>query len=96
MDSAAAALAFLEVGVPDVLVSEIALHGADGYALIRQIRSLPADRGGEIPALAVTVFAGHEDKERALAAGFDAHLAKPVEARRLAETIRDLAARSRR
>ncbi|HEX7087938.1 MAG TPA: ATP-binding protein [Vicinamibacterales bacterium] len=77
VSSAAAAVSALEEAVPDVLVSDIGLPGADGYELIRQIRA----RGGpfsRLPALALTAFARKNDRRRAVAAGFQMHLSKPV------------------
>ena len=63
---------------PDVLVSDICMPGRDGYDLIRMIRSLPDD-ARDVPAIAVTAFPGSENRERALAAGYQAHLAKPFD-----------------
>lgn len=77
VSSAAAAVAAIEEAVPDVLVSDIGLPGADGYELIRQVRA----RGGacsRLPALALTAFAQKDDRRRAVAAGFQMHLSKPV------------------
>ncbi|HXM77157.1 MAG TPA: ATP-binding protein, partial [Thermoanaerobaculia bacterium] len=78
-ESARAALALFADCPPDVLVSDIGMPEEDGYALIRAIRALPADRGGAVPAIAVTAYAREEDRLRALAAGFQAHIAKPVD-----------------
>jgi CheY-like chemotaxis protein len=64
---------------PDLLISDIAMPDEDGYALIRSIRELAADRGGQTPALALTAYAREEDRSRALAAGFQDHMSKPVE-----------------
>ncbi len=76
--SAAEALKALERFDPDVLVSDIGMPERDGYDLIRDIRSL--GRGpAELPAVAVTAFASPEDRRRALAAGFQVHLPKPVD-----------------
>jgi len=63
---------------PDVLVSEIALPKEDGYALIRQVRTLTAARGKETLALAVTAYANKETRQRALSAGFDMWFTKPL------------------
>ena len=79
VESVRAALALFADRPPDVLVSDIGMPDEDGYALIRAIRALPADRGGAVPAIAVTAYAREEDRLRALAAGFQAHLAKPVD-----------------
>lgn len=76
---------------PDVLVSDIAMPGEDGYSLIRKVRALGHAAGGNIPALALTAYAGDEDARHALSAGFQAHLAKPVDGHHLAKTIAKLA-----
>jgi CheY-like chemotaxis protein len=76
---------------PDVLVSDIGLPGSDGYALIRRIREMPAGNGGEVPAVALTAYAGADHRARALDAGFQVHAAKPVEADELASLVRRLA-----
>jgi CheY-like chemotaxis protein len=73
------ALAELEVQQSDVLVSDIGLPDEDGYALIRQIRQHEATHGGFLPAIALTGYARAEDRARILAAGFQAHVPKPVE-----------------
>jgi len=77
--SAATALATLESWRPDVLVSDIAMPLESGYVLLRKIRQLTPEHGGRIPALAVTAYAGVDDVKLALTAGFQAHVAKPVE-----------------
>jgi CheY-like chemotaxis protein len=69
----------LEQWHPDVLVSDIGLPGDDGYVLIQKLREREAERGRSIPALAVTAYARVEDRARALAAGFQLHVAKPLE-----------------
>jgi PAS domain S-box-containing protein len=88
--SAAEALAALESWVPDVLVSDIGMPCEDGYELIAKVRSLPADRGGRIPAVALTAYARFEDRMRALGAGFQMHVAKPVEPAELVMVIHSL------
>ena len=65
--------------LPDVLVSDIGMPREDGYELIRQVRSLGPERGGRIPAVTVTGYATPEDVDRALAAGYQVHVAKPVD-----------------
>ncbi|MCI0388271.1 MAG: PAS domain S-box protein [Acidobacteria bacterium] len=72
---------------PDVLVSDIGMPIEDGYALIGRIRALSAEEGGEVPAIALTAFAGVQDKDEALAAGFQQHLSKPVEPVQLARVV---------
>ena len=62
----------------DVLLSDIGMAEMDGYALISQIRQLPAERGGKIPAAALTAYAGIENQRRALSAGYQVHIPKPI------------------
>jgi PAS domain S-box-containing protein len=73
----------------DVVLSDIGMPGRDGFDLIRTLRSFPNPRVQHAPALAVTAFTRKEDRERILAAGFDAHVAKPVEPRELFAAIAD-------
>jgi PAS domain S-box-containing protein len=75
---------------PDVLISDIGMPEVDGYELIRQIRSLPPDAGGRTPAIALTALAHGLDHREALRAGYDRHLAKPVDAVTLTRTVRDV------
>ena len=63
----------------DVIISDIGMPRRDGFDLIRSVRNLPTDRGGRTPALALTAYAGSEDRARAMLAGFDVHLSKPVD-----------------
>jgi signal transduction histidine kinase len=80
---------------PDVLVSDIAMPGEDGCTLIRKLRARGPDNGGEIPAMALTGSVRGKDRDRVLAAGFQAFLPKPVELADLVATISDLATRER-
>jgi len=89
--SARAALDAVLAELPDVLVSDIGMPEEDGYSLIRKIRELPRDDQRAVPAIALTAFARTEDRQRALRAGFDRHLAKPVEPSALTAIIADLA-----
>jgi hypothetical protein len=73
------ALQALQQLKPDVLISDIGMPGEDGYGLIRKLRALEAERGGKIPAIALTAYASGEERMRALSAGFQIHLPKPVE-----------------
>ena len=73
------ALRTLAAWRPDVLVCDIGLPAEDGYALIRNVRALAVEQGGTVPAVALTAYAHASDRARALAAGFQAHLAKPFE-----------------
>jgi CheY-like chemotaxis protein len=91
LSTAEEALRAVQRQVPDVLVSDVAMPDEDGLALIRRLRALPADRGGLTPAVALTAFARGDDASRLLAAGFQVHLAKPVELRQLAAVIARLA-----
>lgn len=75
---------------PEVVVSDIAMPGQDGYALIRRIRALPAERGGRTPAVALTALARPKDRVRALAAGFQTHLPKPVDPSELVLAVANL------
>jgi PAS domain S-box-containing protein len=77
--SAAAALSALPQLKPDLLLSDIGMPDTDGYQLMRQIRALPPEQGGTIAAIALTAYASELDQQQALAAGFQLHLAKPVE-----------------
>ena len=78
----------------DVLVSDIAMPDEDGYALLRKIRAFPPREGGLIPAVALTAHSGFDDRLRALAAGFQAHVAKPVDPMELTLTVASLVNRS--
>ncbi len=75
---------------PDVLISDIGMPGEDGYALMRKIREIEAERGGRIPAVALTGYARVEDYKEALAAGFQLHVAKPVRAAELIAIVTSL------
>ena len=94
--SGAEALEMLERDRPDVLLSDIALQDQDGYDLIRKVRSLSAERGGRIPAAALTGYGRLEDRMRALSAGFQLHAAKPVEPAELIAVVASLAGKSAR
>ncbi|RPH58478.1 MAG: response regulator, partial [Acidobacteria bacterium] len=76
---------------PDVLVADIGMPDEDGYSLLRRIRALPPEQGGAIPAAALTAYAQAEDRDRAFAAGFQEHVAKPVFAHDLAQLVGALA-----
>jgi len=89
--SAEEALDVLPRWRPDVLLSDIGMPDEDGYQLIRRVRALPAEDGGHIPAAALTAFARGEDRRRALRAGFQMHVSKPVEVQELAAVVASLA-----
>jgi two-component system, chemotaxis family, CheB/CheR fusion protein len=84
------ALEVLEQWKPDVLVSDIGMPDEDGYDLIRQVRSLPDDRGGQIPAIAVTGFTSTRDAASAIAAGYQMFVIKPIDLSELVAIIRSL------
>jgi signal transduction histidine kinase/ActR/RegA family two-component response regulator len=89
--SAAAALEALARWKPNVLVSDIAMPGESGYVLMQKIRRLTPEQGGAIPALALTAYAGLDDAQLALSAGFQAHVAKPIQPATLALAVGELA-----
>ena len=92
--SGAEALREIEQLVPDILISDIGMPDMDGYTLMRQIRQRPADKGGEMLAIALTAYAGEGDFKQAIAAGFHRHLAKPIDPTELIETVSLLLQRS--
>ncbi|WP_335100170.1 hybrid sensor histidine kinase/response regulator [Nostoc sp.] len=92
--SASEALLALQEFKPHVLVSDIDMPQEDGYTLIRQVRALPTDQGGRIPAVALTADARAEDRTQALLAGFQIHVPKPVNAGELAAVIANLTGRT--
>src|ERR1700761_1578006 len=93
-ESGQAALTKLFEERPHVLVADLAMPGMDGYALIEQVRALDPDFGGQTPAIAVTGYASPLDRLRALQAGYQNHVAKPVEPQELAIVIASLTGRS--
>jgi PAS domain S-box-containing protein len=88
--SSSAALAAMADRIPNVLISDIGMAGENGYELIKKIRSLKPERGGRVPAVALTAYAAAADRRRALLAGFQTHLAKPVEPDELLAVIASL------
>lgn len=90
VSSAAEALEALVKLQPDILLSDIGMPIMDGYMLLRQVRQLPKDKGGEIPAIALTAYAGEIDYKQAMAAGFQRHIPKPVDPLDLAMAIAKL------
>ena len=87
------ALALVERKKPDVLISDIGMPDADGYELLKRVRALGPDRGGKVPAIALTAFARSEDRTRALRAGFLVHVSKPVDPSELIATVLSVAGR---
>jgi signal transduction histidine kinase len=89
-DSAHSAFSILQTEHFDALLSDISMPGEDGYSLIGRIRALPPERNGRIPAVALTAFARAEDRRRALVAGFNSHIPKPIEPRRLVHVLSNM------
>ncbi len=85
--SAREALEVLSTMQPDILISDIGLPEMDGYQLLERVRQKDVADGGRIPAIALTAFARSEDRTRALLAGYQAHLAKPIESAELVATV---------
>ena len=77
----------------DVLISDIGMPEEDGYFLIREVRTLAAEAGGEIPAVALTAYASDKERQRAIEAGFQTHIAKPIKPIQLGLIIANLAGR---
>ena len=88
------ALALVVARKPDVLVSDIGMPDIDGFELLKRVRALGADRGGLVPAIALTAFARTEDRTRALRAGFLVHVSKPVDPSELVATVASVAGRA--
>jgi len=93
--SAEDALKELDMFRPNVIVADIGMPGEDGYSLIRKIRGRPPEHCGLTPAIALTAYAGSENRQRALDAGYQKHISKPVESEELALTIASLVGRSK-
>jgi PAS domain S-box-containing protein len=85
--SGAEALFTLSQDIPDILVSDIGMPEMDGYMLMQQIRALPEEEGGLLPAIALTAFAGEINQQQALKAGFQKHISKPIEPETLVTAI---------
>jgi two-component system CheB/CheR fusion protein len=88
--SAADAMTCFEEFRPDLLVCDIAMPDEDGYSLLRRIRALGPERGGDVPAIALSALAGDDDRRRSAQAGFQVHMAKPVEVARLVVALAQL------
>ncbi len=88
------ALQVISQWLPDVLVSDIGMPEEDGYSLIRKLRSQPPEKGGRIPAAAITAYARAEDRMRAIQEGFQLHLPKPIEPAELATVVASLVGRT--
>lgn len=96
LGSAIEALQLLSTTPFDILLCDIGMPDMDGYMLVRQVRALAPEQGGQIPAIALTAYAGEFNQKQALAAGFQRHLAKPVEPNELVKAIVTLLSRLHR
>ncbi|MGH7265563.1 MAG: response regulator, partial [Candidatus Rokuibacteriota bacterium] len=96
VDSVADAFDAMADARPDTVVADIAMPGEDGYALLSRLRALLPDAGGRIPVIAVTAYARSEDRIRTAAAGFGAHLAKPIDPTELVAAVGRLTGRGAR
>jgi len=92
-ESTATALEALDRCRPDVILSDLEMPGEDGYSLIRKVRARSPERGGAVPAAALTAYARTEDRVHSLRAGFHRHVPKPVQPDELAEIVASLAGR---
>ncbi len=88
--SAAEAIAQFDLDRPDILISDIGMPGEDGYALIKRVRARVPEAGGTVPAASLTAYAGPEDRRRALLAGFNMHVPKPVDPAELIAVVASL------
>ncbi|MFL6229066.1 MAG: response regulator [Pyrinomonadaceae bacterium] len=91
--SAAEAMPLIVAGGADLLISDIGMPGEDGYAFIKRVRQMDRQSGGGIPAVALTAYAGVQDKEQAIAAGFHQHLAKPLDPAELIAVVANISGR---
>jgi signal transduction histidine kinase/CheY-like chemotaxis protein len=94
--SAPEALAVCDEWRPDVLISDIGMPGEDGYTLMKKLRARESERGGHIPAIALTAYGRQEDRLRALSVGYEYHISKPVEPAELLTVVASLANRKER
>ena len=92
--SAAEAVTMLQAERPDLVLSDISMRDEDGYDFIRKVRALPPDKGGRTPAAALTAYGRLEDRMRALSAGFQLHVAKPVDPAELVAVVASLGGRT--
>jgi CheY-like chemotaxis protein len=84
------ALRQIEVARPDALLADLGMPGVDGYALIREVRSRDAEKGRHLPAAAITAYAADHDRQRAVAAGFDCHVSKPISRSAVVDAVRSI------
>lgn len=92
-DGVTEALACMDASVPDVLLADIGMPEEDGYSLIAKVRARPPEQGGGVPAVALTAYASTDDRRLTLAAGFQRHLAKPVDPAAVIATLAELVGR---
>ena len=90
-DSAAAGFAAVQSFRPQLLLSDISMPDEDGYSLIRRVRALGAEEGGSVPSIALTAHTRVEDRAKALRAGFNLHMGKPVRPDDLVAAVKTLA-----
>jgi signal transduction histidine kinase/CheY-like chemotaxis protein len=93
--NAADAYNLLSLSKPDVLLSDVGMPGEDGLAFITRVRRLSPERGGDVPAIALTAYVRQDDRDKVLSSGFQAYLAKPIEAMALVDSILELASPQR-
>ena len=91
--SALEGLQLIEAHRPDVLISDIGMPEIDGFEFLRRVRALGKERGGDVPAVALTAFARAQDRVQALRTGYLVHLTKPVEAPELLAVVATVARR---
>ncbi|WP_413160514.1 response regulator [Capilliphycus salinus ALCB114379] len=89
------ALEMIKQSQPDVLISDIGMPDEDGYTFLKKVRSLPPEKGGNVPALALTAYTKLEDKQQAIAAGFQMHLGKPLDITELLKAVYELSPKAR-
>jgi signal transduction histidine kinase/CheY-like chemotaxis protein len=94
VESAAQALAEIRQNRPDILISDVGLPGEDGLQLIQKVRLLPDEKGGNIPAIALTGYVSAQDRTHALALGYQEHLAKPVDSEKLIDLVKTFVLKS--
>jgi CheY-like chemotaxis protein len=89
VESAAKAYAEISRNPPDILISDVGMPGEDGFELIKKIRQLPPENGGNVPAIALTGYVSRQDRAHALSIGYQEHLAKPVDTEKLLELVKN-------
>jgi CheY-like chemotaxis protein len=77
--SSAEAMALLREESPDAIISDVGMPDEDGYSFIQRVRQLPKEQGGQVPAIALTAYSRASDRRRALVAGFNMHVPKPID-----------------